>query len=144
MRDAEPHRLLPDANLFVAAVRHRGRETDSLRLLARLAEDQRYELIGDRYLVEEYQRYALAFHSLTAAGLLSSVLEKMRVVRPHDRFIAACLPFLPAKELADLIHAAACLETGAALISNDRHFDRIASAGLIHRFTLSEAIEALL
>lgn len=140
----ELHRLFPDANLFVSAVKHHRRETDSLRLLMRLAEDDERELVGDRYLVLEYERYALAFHSLTAAGLLAAVMRKMTVVAPEQRFISACLPHLPAAAVADLIHAAACLETGAVLISNDRDFDRISAAGLIKRLTLSEAIEVLL
>lgn len=32
----------------------------------------------------------------------------------------------------------------ATLISNDRHFDAISAAGLIHRLTLPEAIEEFL
>jgi predicted nucleic acid-binding protein len=142
--ERRPERFLPDANLFVAAIKGGNRTTDSWRLLTRLAAEERFELVGDSYLLEEFDRYAEVFQSITATGLFQAVLRKMVVVRPQERFTAACLPYMATPDVPDLLHAAACLETGAVLISNDRHFDRIARAGLIRRLTLSEAIRALL
>ena len=121
-----------------------GRQTDSLRLLTRLVEDDHIELIGNAYLVAEIGKYAEVFPSITAAGLLHAVVGKLTLVAPDPRFTAACLPYFAAPDLPDLLHGATCLQTGALLISNDRHFDRIAKAGVIRRMTLTEAVRALL
>ncbi|OPY47221.1 MAG: hypothetical protein A4E46_00565 [Methanosaeta sp. PtaU1.Bin016] len=45
---------------------------------------------------------------------------------------------------ADTVHAATCLHTGAVLISNDAHFDRINDAGIIEVWKISEAIKRIL
>lgn len=135
---------MPDTNLFVAAIRGGARQTDSLRLLVLLIEDQRFHLIGNRLLVEEYRRYGLAFPTPTAVGLLAGLLRDMDIVEPDVRFLRACEPHFAASQTADVLHAATCLETGALLISNDHHFDAIVRTGLIRRMTLTEAIRTLL
>jgi hypothetical protein len=42
------------------------------------------------------------------------------------------------------LHAATCLQTGAALITNDKHFDRIKKEGVIEVWNASMAIKELL
>lgn len=46
--------------------------------------------------------------------------------------------------IADAVHAAACLQSGAVLISNDKHFDGIRKMKIIEVLKISEAIEKLL
>lgn len=142
--EPEAATFLPDTNLYVAAIRGGARKTDTLRLLLLLVEGDRFDLVGNRLLIEEYRRYGEAFSTPTAVGLLAGVVRKVRVVEPAERFLRACEPYFSAVHLADVLHAATCLETGAVLISNDRHFDAIARSGLIRRMTLSQAIRSLL
>jgi predicted nucleic acid-binding protein len=40
-------------------------------------------------------------------------------------------PYFPPKETVDVVLAATCLQEGAVLITNDRHFDRIKKEGII-------------
>ncbi len=134
--------FFPDTNLFVAAIR--GRRTDSLRLLLLLVEKEEFDLIGNEILIAECHRYAETFPSAAAVDVLARVVDKIRLVQPADRFQLACEPFFSVGSMADVIHAATCLESGAILISNDHHFDAIASAGLIRVLTLTEAVRRLL
>ena len=43
--------------------------------------------------------------------------------------------------MIDIYHAATCLQEGAVLITNDRHFDRINDEKIIEVWSISEAIE---
>jgi hypothetical protein len=61
-----------------------------------------------------------------------------------DEDIAKCLPFFPQSQEADILHAATCLNANGILISNDRHFEKIRTAGIIVVWNISEAIERLL
>ena len=55
----------------------------------------------------------------------------MRVVEAAPRFVKICRPYFPPKETVDVVLAATCLQEGAVLITNDRHFDRIKKEGII-------------
>lgn len=137
-------RYLPDANLFVAAVKNARRETDTLRLPLALLEDPSIELVGGAVLFAEFERAAAAFPSPLAAGLLHAIAERLTLVEPDDGVIAACAPFFAGQVASDIVHAATCLKSGATLISNDHDFDAIVRAGLIRRLTLTEAVRRLL
>ncbi len=129
-----------DTNVFVSAVKDASRETATMRLLVRLLERRDMRLVGNEFLAREYLRYAEAFPSPTAAALVAAVLGKMEIVNPEDRFIRACAPYFPGNQVADRVHAATSLQTGAVLVSNDRHFRAIHASGLIRVLTTSEAV----
>lgn len=144
MAAAGPHLLFLDTNLLVSAIKSPGKGTESLRLLLLLLARGDVELVGNPVLVEEYIRYAREFASPTAARIVGVLLGKLRLLDPEERFLRACAPLLPAGQAADCAQAATCLQTGAVLISGDRHFDRVARAELVRRLTISEAIHAFL
>ena len=132
--------VLLDTNVYVAAVKNPLKETETFRLIIHLLKSDQFRLVGSEVLAQELLRYAEEIPSTTAATLTIAMLEKMSIVRVEDRFILACSPYLPPESLADCLHAATCLQTGAILVSNDRHFDAIKEAGLIEVMATSEAI----
>ncbi len=134
-----PPPVLLDTNVFVAAIKTPRRPTKSLRLLLRFVEED-VRLVGNDLLATEYLRYAQLFPSAMASSLAAAVLDRMDLIAVEDRFIRACSAYFQSTQLADLVNAATCLQTGAILVSNDRDFDSIHQAGLIQRLTLSQAI----
>jgi predicted nucleic acid-binding protein len=136
--------VLLDTNVYVSAVKNPLKETETLRLIIHLLEDEGVGLVGSDILALELLRYAEQFPSATAATLATAMLEKMLIVKVEERFIVACSPYLPPSSLADCLHAATCLQTGAVLVSNDRDFDKIGKAGLVDVLSISEAIRRLL
>ena len=79
-----------------------------------------------------------------AAVLYSLLKDRIELVEPKREHLEACKQYFPEGEHADLYHAATCLKTGATLISNDKHFDRIRQAGIIQVWKISEAIREIL
>ncbi|MFH1821604.1 MAG: PIN domain-containing protein [Methanobacteriota archaeon] len=137
-------KFLLDANVFIAAVKDPERQTDTLRLLLKIVKDPGIELVGDVLLAEEMSRYAELLKSERAALFISALLAKMEIGVVPDGCVKACLAHIATPDKADVLHAAACLQTGAALITNDRHFDVIKKAGIIEVLSVSEAIKKLL
>jgi predicted nucleic acid-binding protein len=142
-----------DTNLFVAAIkrlfskssdRTLSVETKSLGLLFKLIVTEELQLKGNSILVDEYRRLAEELDSETSRLILKQLLEKIDVIEIKDETLDRCKTFLPETEAADVVHAATCLETGAILITNDRHFDRIKESGVIKVWSISEAIRKLL
>ena len=131
-------KFLIDTNLFVAAVK--GGKTKSTELLVRLIEGT-WDLVADDILISEYERYSLMFG---AHAFFKLVLSKVIVIEQSEEDILLCKSFFPAGSGADAVHAATCLHTGAILISNDAHFDRIKEAGIIEIWSISDAIKKLL
>jgi len=144
MPEGGPRAVLLDANVFVAAIKNPSRETDTYRLMVHLLEQGHVRLVGSILLVQEYVRYAEAFPSPTAAALAVALVQATDIVPVEDRFILACSPHFREGQLADCVHAATCLQTGAVLVSNDRDFESVAEAGLISRWTVTDAIRRLL
>lgn len=140
MAEGAPVRVLLDANAFVAAIRNPRRRTASFRLLAYFLTSDTEQLVANDLLIEEYLRYAQVFPSPTAASLVAALLGRMETVVVEDRFIRVCAAYVPPDELADIVHAATCLKTGALLVSHDRHFRGIHEAQIIQVITLTEAI----
>ena len=134
--------FLLDTNVFVAAIRHPRRQTDSLRLLLDLLEHEDVELVGNPYWVEEMLRYAEEFRSETATSLISALLKRTRIVAVARNFVKVCARYVTTSDLSDVTHAATCLQEHAILISNDRHFDRIRDAGVLEVWNISDAIRA--
>ena len=108
-----------------------------------LLEREDVELVGNVYWVEELLRYAEEFRSETATWLLGVLLERARVVSPRRNFVNVCARYVTTPDVADVVHAATCLQEKAVLISNDRHFDRIRREGVVEVWTISEAIRSL-
>ena len=133
-------RFLLDTNVFIAAVK-RG-WTKTTELVIRLIDGQE-DLIADEALIGEYGRYAKDLGDFGQL-LLYRLLQKVVVLEQSDEEIARCLPFFPESQEADVLHAATCLSAGGILISNDKHFEKIRSAGIIEVWTISEAIDRLL
>jgi predicted nucleic acid-binding protein len=133
-------RFLLDTNVFIAAAK-RG-WTKTTELVIRLIDGQE-DLIADEALIGEYSKYA---EDLGNYGqlLLCRLLQKVVVLEQSDEEIAKCLQFFPGGQEADVLHAATCLSANGILISNDRHFEKIHSAGIIEVWKISEAIERLL
>jgi predicted nucleic acid-binding protein len=68
----------------------------------------------------------------------------MELVRVPENYVRICKTYVRTPDKADVLHAATCLQTGAALITNDRHFDLIKEEGIIKVLSVSEAIRKLL
>ncbi len=133
-------RFLLDTNVFIAAVKRDW--TKTTELVIRLIDGQE-DLIADEALIGEYGRYAKDLGDFGQL-LLYRLLQKVVVLEQSDEEIARCLPFFPDSQEADVLHAATCLSAGGILISNDKHFEKIRSAGIIEVWTISEAIDRLL
>ncbi|OGS51478.1 MAG: hypothetical protein A3K65_04230 [Euryarchaeota archaeon RBG_16_68_12] len=140
MSPSDRETVLLDTNVLVSAVKDPARQTGTFRLILALLARGEVRFVGNEVLAQEYLRYASAFPSPTASALASAILEKMELVRAEDRFLRACAPHLPRSEVADRVHAATCLQTGAVLITNDRHFDGIGRAGVVKVVGITEAI----
>jgi len=136
--------FLLDTNVLVAAIKRPERQTNTLRLLLKIIEDTRVHLVGNVLLAHEMHRYVELFKSRRAAVLFSALLSKMELVKVQERFVKICKGYIRTPNKADILHAATCLQTGATLITNDRHFDRIKKEGIIEVLSVSEAIRKLL
>jgi predicted nucleic acid-binding protein len=132
---------LIDTNVLISALKNPGGET--LKLLARLIEDQSITLVGNDLLVEEYLRYARAFKSVTVFWIVSALLDRMELVTVGEGHIRACKPYIKTLDRVDILHAATCLKSGSVLITNDRHFDRIRGTGIIDVWGISRALEEI-
>ncbi len=131
-------RFLIDSNLFIAAVK--GRWTKSSELLSILL-DSSIELVANKALLSEYEKYAI---ELGTEYIFDYLKSRLILVDQSDEEVELCKPFFPGNQAADIVHAATCLHAKAVLISNDRHFEKIGKAGLIEVWTISEAIRKLL
>jgi predicted nucleic acid-binding protein len=70
--------------------------------------------------------------------------DRTIVVNPSSNSLEICRPFFPDSQHADIVHAATCLEVGATLITNDKHFKKIQEAGLIEVWNISRAVREIL
>ncbi len=128
-----------DTNVFIAAVK-RG-WTDTTDLLLHLLSSSKYRLIANDVLLAEYRKYA---ERLNAMDFYEFLVRRVEVVNPKPDDVRKVLPYFPKNQVADAVHAATCLITGAVLITNDRHFERISKAGLIEVWSITAAIKRLI
>ncbi len=140
MSAAEPGPVLLDTNVFVSAGKHPARETRTYRLIVSLLEREDFRLVGNDILALEYLRYAEVFPSPTATALASAILQRMEIVRVEEPFLLACAPYFRSGNGSERVHAATCLQTGATLVSNDRHFEPIRKVGVVRVLTVTEAV----
>jgi predicted nucleic acid-binding protein len=136
--------FLLDTNVLIAAIKDPRRQTSTLRLLLVLIKDPSIKLVGNDLLAEEMLRYAELLKSETAAVLVSALFGKMEIVRVSRNHRKICRTYIRTPDIADVLHAATCLQTGAVLITNDKHFDRIKKEGVIEVLSVGEAIKELL
>jgi predicted nucleic acid-binding protein len=136
--------FLLDSNVFIAAIKNPRRQTDTLRLIVRIIEDSKIELVGDELLLDEMLRYAELLRSQTAATIVDALLSKTSMVRVSRSYRKICKAYIETPDGADILHAGTCLQTGATLITNDHHFDRIRKEGIIKVWAITEAIGRLL
>ncbi len=129
-----------DTNVLVAAIKKPAKETQTLRLLTRIIENSRIRLVADELLVEEMLRYAELLKSPTAATIIAAFLGRTTLVKVLENYRAICRAYVKTPDKADILHAAACLQTGAVLITNDRHFKNIENEGIIKVWSITEAI----
>ncbi|VVB66873.1 PIN domain protein [uncultured archaeon] len=137
MRDRST-RFLIDTNLFVAAIK--SGKTKSTELLIRLI-DGPWDLVADDILISEYERYSAKFE---AHAFFDLVRRKVVIIEQSEEDIIKCKPFFLKGSGSDVVHAATCLHTGAILISNDTHFNRIKEEGIIEVWSITDAIKNLL
>jgi len=135
---------LLDSNVFIAAIRNPRKQTTTLRLLVKIVEDPDITLVADELLLDEMLRYAELLKSQTAATIVAALLTKTTIVRVPRNYRKICKTYVETPDRADILHAGTCLQTGAILITNDHHFDRIRKEGIIKVWSITEAIERLL
>jgi len=131
-------RFLIDTNLFVAAVKNG--KTRSTELLVRLI-DGPSDLVADDILISEYERYSSKFE---AHAFFDLIRRKVVIIEQSEEDVIKCKSFFSPGSESDVVHAATCLHTGAILISNDAHFNRIKEEGVIEVWSITDAIKKLL
>ncbi len=88
----------------------------------------------------EMEKYAQVFDSKRGKEILKKLIDKTEVVDVEEKFLRLCKPYFPEEELIDIYHAATCLQEGAILVTNDRHFDKINDEKIIEVWSISMAI----
>lgn len=88
--------------------------------------------IGNEFLIMEMEKYAQVFESRRGKEILRKLIDKTEVMDVDEKFLRLCKSYFPKDQLIDIYHAATCLQEGAVLITNDRHFDRINAEKIIH------------
>jgi predicted nucleic acid-binding protein len=68
----------------------------------------------------------------------------MAIIKLDEKYIKSCSEYFPKNEIADIVHAATCLQKNSILITNDKHFDKISEDKIIEVWSISKAIENLL
>lgn len=134
-------RFLIDTNVIVSAIKNP--KGDTLRLLIKLIKDPSIRLMGNDLLVEEYLRYAEVFKSKTVLSLVSSLLDKIELIRVDESHIRACKPYIKTPDKVDILHAATCLKSGSILITNDKHFDKIREEKIITVWSVSRSLKEM-
>jgi predicted nucleic acid-binding protein len=140
--NVETFRVFTDTNLFVAAIRAR-RNNGSLRLLLRLVEDEKIELLANDPLLLEYSEFGNILRSVMAKSFYNALIDEMRVENPREEYVEVCRSYFPAGEYADIVHAATCLQTNSILITNDKHFDKVRDDGIVETWSIGEGLRKL-
>jgi len=145
MKRSEPNiqTFLLDTNVFVSAIKEPKRQTDTLRLIIKIISEPRIKIVGNYLLAYEFLRYAELLKSETATALLAALLSKMEVIEVSKNYRKVCRKYIKTPDKADILHAATCLQTGAILITNDRHFDKIRDEGVIEVWSISKAVRQI-
>ena len=132
-------KFLLDTNVFIASVKKGW--TDTTELVFHVLSNDKYRIIGNNVLLAEYRKYA---EKLNVLDFYEFLRPRMEIVNPSRKEVLRVIPYFPPSHIADAVHAATCLKTGAVLITNDRHFEKVAEEGLIEVWSISEAIRKIL
>ena len=132
-------RFVLDNNLIIASVKSGWTRSTDLLFTIILSDA---ELYGNLELLNEYEKYIHKF--LGVYPLFVLLRNRIALVDPGIDSLMSCKPYFPESQYADVVHAATCLETGAVMITNDVHFNRINDSGLIKVWNISLAIKELL
>ena len=89
----------------------------------------------------EMEKYAQVFESKRGNEILQKLIDRTEVIDVKEKFLRLCKSYFPEDELIDIYHAATCLQEGAILITNDRHFDKINDEKIIEVWSITRAIE---
>jgi len=135
--------FLLDTNAFISAIKDPRKSTETLRLILKIIEDPSIKLVGNDLLVEEMLRYMELLKSEMAATLLAALFTKMRIIIVQEKYRRICKPYITTPDKADILHAAACLQADAALITNDHHFNRIRDERILSVWSIAEAIRRI-
>lgn len=136
--------FLLDTNVFISAIKEPKRQTDTLKLIIKIISEPGIAIAGNYLLAYELLRYAEVLKSETATTLLAALLSKMEIIEVAENHRKICRRYIKTPDKADILHAATCLQTGAILITNDRHFDKIKDEGVIEVWDVSKAIRQLI
>ena len=128
----------------MAAIINPTKTTGTLKLILHLITDKNIQLVGDQYLIEEMIRYAETYPSETAATLLQAIASKITFIPVEQKYLKICRQYIATDDLSDIYHAAACLQSGSALITDDHHFNKIRDEGIIDVYNTQTAIKTLL
>lgn len=133
-----------DTNVFIAAIKDPKKQTPTLQLILALIEREEIHLLADQFMLEEMVRYAEEFRSEVASTLLSALISRTELADVADNHVRICRDHFKTPDLADIVHAAACLQENKILISNDKHFDRIRNRKIIPVWCISKAMKEIL
>ncbi len=81
--------------------------------------------------------------SETATIILAALLNKMEIIPIQEKYRKICKAYVNRPYKEDILHAAACLQAGATMITNDHHLDNIRDEGIITVWNISEAISKI-
>ena len=118
-------RFLVDTNLFISAIKKWAKSTD---LLVYLLTDPEIELIANDVLLAEYSKFST---ELRAPEFFELIHRVVIIDNPSEEYVLDCKQYFPKNQMADVVHAATCLQSNAILISNDKHFDKIREMKII-------------
>ena len=146
MKKSEPNTqtFLLDTNVLISAIKEPKRQTDTLKLMIKIISEPRFALVGNDLLAYELLRYAEVLQSETATSVVAALLSKMELIDVSKNYRKICKKYVKTPDKADILHAGTCLQTGAVLITNDRHFDKIRDEGIIEVWNVSKAIRQLI
>ncbi len=142
--EASTQTFLLDTNVLISAIKEPKRQTDTLKLMIKIISEPRFALVGNDLLAYELLRYAEVLQSETATSVVAALLSKMELIDVSKNYRKICKKYVKTPDKADILHAATCLQTGAVLITNDRHFDKIRDEGIIEVWNVSKAIRQLI
>jgi hypothetical protein len=128
----------------VAAIAKPTTRMGTLRLILHILTDKETRLVGDTYLAGEMIRYTEVYPSETAISLLDAIASRTEFIDVEARYLKIYRNYIGTKDLSDIYHAAACLQTNSTLITDDHHFDRIRDEGIIAVWSTNVAIRGLL
>ena len=138
-RNSTGSKFLLDTNVFIAAIK-RG-WTDTTELLLHFLTSKRYVLVANDVLMAEYRKYA---EKLNALDFYEFIRRQVTIVNPSREEVLRVLQYFSETQLADAVHAATCLKSGAILVTNDRHFEKVSRAGIIDVWSISDTIRRIL